>query len=157
MGEEAGATSPFLFFTDFHDELADAVREGRRREFKDFAAFASQDARARIPDPNARETFDMSRIVEGPDAAEWLRFYQALLTLRHRAIVPGIAGAHALEATVLTQSAVQAVWRLGDGRLLSILLNLGDLPVDVFMQEEPAFAAGTPGGPASCAVWIDLP
>ncbi|KFD30061.1 malto-oligosyltrehalose trehalohydrolase [Sphingobium yanoikuyae] len=157
MGEEAGATSPFLFFTDFHDELADAVREGRRREFKGFAAFASQDARARIPDPNARETFDMGRIVEGPDAAEWRRFYKTLLALRHRAIVPGIAGAHALEATVLTQSALQAVWRLGDGHLLSILLNLGDLPVDVSMREKPAFAAGTPGGPASCAVWIDLP
>ena len=157
MGEEAGATSPFLFFTDFHDELADAVREGRRREFKSFAAFARQDARARIPDPNAHKTFDVGRIVEGPDAAEWRRFYQTLLTLRHRAIVPGIAGAHALEATVLTQSAVQALWRLGDGRLLSILLNLGDLPVDCSRREKPAFSAGTPGGPPSCAVWIDLP
>ena len=51
MGEEWGATQPFCFFTDFHDELADAVREGRRREFKRFPEFASEAARAHIPDP----------------------------------------------------------------------------------------------------------
>ena len=157
MGEETGATSPFLFFTDFHDDLADAVREGRRREFKGFAAFASAAARAHIPDPNARATFDMARVVGGPDGAEWRSFYNALLTLRHQIIVPGIAGAHAIGATVLSDSAVQAVWRLGDGRLLSILLNLSDLPVDVSRGEQPAFVAGTPGGAASCAVWIELP
>lgn len=157
MGEESGATSPFLFFTDFHDELADAVREGRRREFKGFAAFASEEARAHIPDPNAPATFDMARVVEGPDAAEWRSFYKTLLTLRHQVIVPGIAGAHALEATVLSGSAVQAVWRLGDGRLLSILLNLGELAVEGPRREQPIFAVGTPGGSASCAVWIDLP
>ena len=157
MGEESGATSPFLFFTDFHDELADAVREGRRREFKGFAAFASEKARALIPDPNARATFDAARVADGADAPEWRSFYKTLLTLRHQAVVPGIAGAHALEATVLSDSAVQAVWRLGDGRLLSILLNLGNLPVDVSKREKPAFAVGTPGGPTSCTVWIDLP
>src|SRR5690606_38356432 len=42
MGEEWGATQPFCFFTDFHDELADAVREGRRREFQKFPEFASE-------------------------------------------------------------------------------------------------------------------
>ena len=31
MGEEWGETRPFCFFTDFHGELADAVREGRRQ------------------------------------------------------------------------------------------------------------------------------
>jgi 1,4-alpha-glucan branching enzyme len=33
MGEEFGETHPFLFFTDFHGELAKAVREGRAKEF----------------------------------------------------------------------------------------------------------------------------
>ncbi|WAH62102.1 hypothetical protein LZ023_37480 (plasmid) [Pseudomonas silvicola] len=32
MGEEYGETNPFLFFTDFHGDLAKAVREGRARE-----------------------------------------------------------------------------------------------------------------------------
>ena len=32
-GEEDTSTNPFLFFTDHNPTLADAVREGRRREF----------------------------------------------------------------------------------------------------------------------------
>ena len=47
MGEEHGETRPFLFFTDHIDpSIADATREGRRHEFKEFAGF--EDA---IPDP----------------------------------------------------------------------------------------------------------
>ncbi len=36
MGEEYGSQAPFPFFTDHHDELADLVREGRRKEFAGF-------------------------------------------------------------------------------------------------------------------------
>src|SRR5690606_21828474 len=53
MGEEWGTRTPFLFFTDFHDELAAAVREGRRNEFSALPAFADPQLRATIPDPNA--------------------------------------------------------------------------------------------------------
>ena len=45
MGEETASTTPFLFFTDHHAELADAVREGRRQEFAGFAEFADPDKR----------------------------------------------------------------------------------------------------------------
>lgn len=31
MGEEYGETHPFLFFTDFHGDLAKAVRKGARK------------------------------------------------------------------------------------------------------------------------------
>ena len=60
MGEEWAAPEPFLFFCDFHDELADAVREGRRNEFAKFPAFRDEETRARIPDPNAEATFARS-------------------------------------------------------------------------------------------------
>src|SRR5689334_4486368 len=33
MGEEFGATTPFLFFCDFSPDLAEKVRQGRREEF----------------------------------------------------------------------------------------------------------------------------
>ena len=60
MGQEWGAETPFLFFTDHHGELAEAVRQGRRREFAKFAAFADPIRRDKIPDPNAVATFDAS-------------------------------------------------------------------------------------------------
>ena len=45
MGEEWSASTPFLFFVDFADDeaLSTAVREGRRREFERFAAFAGRE------------------------------------------------------------------------------------------------------------------
>jgi maltooligosyltrehalose trehalohydrolase len=128
MGDESGSQSPFLFFTDFHDDLADAVREGRRREFAKFAAFADEEARRNIPDPNAETTFAASRPQPGPDAGEWEQLYRTLITLRSTLIVPRLKGAQAIGAQVLGEKAVSASWRLGDGATLSIALDLGDDP-----------------------------
>ena len=128
MGEEQGSETPFLFFTDFHDELANAVREGRRREFARFAAFADPDARAAIPDPNAAATFDASRATPGPAADDWRTFYRHLLALRHTRIVPHLAGATALDASATGDAAVTARWRLADGSTLGFAVDLGDVP-----------------------------
>ena len=86
MGQEWAAGSPFLYFTDHHEELGRAVREGRRREFKTFAAFADPAARERIPDPQAARTFESSRLdwaeLDREPHASVLRLYRALLALR---------------------------------------------------------------------------
>ncbi|WDU64820.1 malto-oligosyltrehalose trehalohydrolase [Pseudomonas poae] len=122
MGDEVNAEQPFLFFTDHHGELAEAVREGRRDEFADFAAFKDPERRERIPDPNALTTFEQSApsFADTPHA----RLYRQLLSLRHRHIVPRLPGSMALGAQVLGDAAVSARWRLGDGSLLQIDLNL---------------------------------
>jgi maltooligosyltrehalose trehalohydrolase len=75
MGEESFDQHPFLFFTDHIDPaIADATREGRRREFAAFTAFSGED----IPDPQAVETFLRSKLSQaGPDP-----FYKELLALR---------------------------------------------------------------------------
>ena len=153
MGEEEGSRAPFLFFTDFHDDLADAVREGRRREFARFAAFADPAVRERIPDPNARSTFDASRPQPGEDAAEWRAFYGRLLALRHQRIVPRLLGTTGQGAKVLGEGAVSADWRMGDGSGLTIAVNLGDAPVHFPDQGEPFFTLGQPGEPDSLAAW----
>jgi len=128
MGEDEGSESPFLFFTDFHDELADAVREGRRREFAKFDAFADEEARKGIPDPNARSTFDASIPRPGPQAGEWRALYRDLLALRHVHIMPRLKGAVGLAADVTGPGRVKARWRMADGATLTILIDLGDAP-----------------------------
>jgi maltooligosyltrehalose trehalohydrolase len=81
-GEEWGAGTPFLYFTDHADPaLGDAVRRGRRAEF---AAFGwAPDA---IPDPQAQQTFAASRLRwderEAPAHARILAWWRALLALR---------------------------------------------------------------------------
>ena len=134
MGEEFGSRTPFLFFTDHHDELADAVREGRRQEFAGFANFADPEQRERIPDPNAAGTFTAS--IPRPDSPERFAFYQHLIALRMQEVVPRLPGTTSLGAYVIGPKAVVAKWLMGDGAKLTIVTNLGSETVPV----------GTPAG-----------
>ncbi|WP_460150631.1 malto-oligosyltrehalose trehalohydrolase [Pseudomonas sp. S3_A03] len=122
MGDESNAREPFLFFTDHHGDLAAAVREGRRNEFADFAAFHDPERRARIPDPNALSTFAQSAPALADNAHT--EFYRHLLGLRREHLVPHLPGSVALGAQVLANAAVTARWRLGNGRVLQIDINL---------------------------------
>jgi maltooligosyltrehalose trehalohydrolase len=131
MGEESGAKNPFLFFVDFSGPLAEAVRDGRRREFARFPAFASSDAQARIPDPLASATFERSRI--DPSAfsdAKIPALYRTLLGLRHREIIPRLQGPRGFAASYDYDGPVLTVrWLLPDGSALSLLANLSSKPV----------------------------
>jgi len=58
QGEEYGEAAPFRFFTDHVDPfIADATREGRRREFAHFAGFSGE-----VPDPQDVESFALSKL-----------------------------------------------------------------------------------------------
>lgn len=133
MGEEVHAQQPFLFFTGYSGQLAEAVREGRRKEFSKFADFNDASRRARIPDPNHIETFERSRVPAeaelDDDQRAWRDFYRRALAIRREFIIPGLKHARSQDVEVLDDAsdnaALVARWRLGNGRLLSIALNLG--------------------------------
>ena len=126
MGEEQASRTPFLFFVDYHDGLADAVREGRRSEFARFAAFTDPAQRAKIPDPIAHSTFEASRPQADPHLGESrLALYRELLALRRTEIIPRLAAAHSLGAKAVGAAAVVARWRMGDGSVLTLVANLG--------------------------------
>jgi maltooligosyltrehalose trehalohydrolase len=85
MGEEYGETAPFLYFTSHTDPaLAQAVREGRRREFAAFTG--GQD----VLDPQGLETFDRSRLRHDLRAQDrhgaLLRWYHDLIALRKHSV-----------------------------------------------------------------------
>ena len=62
QGQEWGATTPFLYFTDHNEELGRLVTEGRRKEFAGFAAFGDAGSTREIPDPQAESTFTASKL-----------------------------------------------------------------------------------------------
>jgi malto-oligosyltrehalose trehalohydrolase len=130
MGEEFGAATPFLYFCDFESELAAAVKEGRCREFARFARFADPEAQAMIPDPNARATFERSKLDWGctarPQHTAWLTLYRRVLALRREHVVPRLAGmgGHAGCFVMLARGGLVCEWRLGDGSRLRLWLNL---------------------------------
>jgi maltooligosyltrehalose trehalohydrolase len=133
MGEEFGATQPFLYFTShLNQELADAVRNGRRQEFARFAAFSDPARREQIPDPNAEQTFHQSIPRPDPETAQaWAGWIKALLLVRHTHIVPRLGGAAAIGTDVLGPMAVKARWRMADGRVLMLAVNLAAAPVPI--------------------------
>ena len=132
MGEEFAAATPFLFFCDFEPGLAAAVTEGRREEFRSFAAFADAAAAEQIPDPSAPTTFMRSKLdwrsLGRPPHAEWRALYRRLLDLRHRVIVPLLPKIAPSRRAwrQLGDSALTVTWPLDDGRALRLDANLGD-------------------------------
>ncbi|WP_333828840.1 malto-oligosyltrehalose trehalohydrolase [Pararhodobacter sp.] len=162
MGEEWGETRPFAFFTDFEGDLARAVREGRRREFAGFAAFKDAGLRDTIPDPNAPETFEASRIDWARPATDeggaWLAFTSGLLALRHAKIVPHLKGAGGDSGKVLlAQDGLIAVdWRL-NGATLGLRANLSDNTAALPGASGDCIL-GTPGplAPHQVTFWLEV-
>jgi maltooligosyltrehalose trehalohydrolase len=134
MGEEWGETRPFTFFTDFHGKLGDAVREGRRAEFRKWASFQDPRNRDRIPDPNAESKFLASRLdwseLDRPSRQQRLDLFRRLLDLRRREIVPLLAGigGHAGEVAVGDGGVFAVRWRAGDGQALALYANIDEEP-----------------------------
>ncbi len=151
MGEEFAAATPFLFFCDFHGALADAVREGRRREFARFARFRDPAARQRIPDPLAESTFARSRLDwssrERDAGRRRLALCRHLLKLRRERLFEHFRRqAGGCAEYRLAASRLQANWRFDDGARLHLLANLGARPqAALALPGECLYAHGDPG------------
>jgi maltooligosyltrehalose trehalohydrolase len=132
MGEEWAASTPFQFFVDFESEpdLAKAVRDGRRGEFKRFKAFSDPEMSQKIPDPTDRSTFEHSRIewseIDRSPHREVLSQTRHLLDLRRTEIVPLLKseyrGSH---YTISPDKVLDVTWRFSQGTL-RLLANFGD-------------------------------
>jgi maltooligosyltrehalose trehalohydrolase len=90
QGEEFGASTPFLYFTNHSDpELSAAVSKGRREEFASFGW--KPDA---VPDPQDAATFEASRLrwkeIEEPEHRDLLDWYRNLIALRRS--TPALTG-----------------------------------------------------------------
>jgi maltooligosyltrehalose trehalohydrolase len=149
MGEEWGSTAPFPFFCDFHGELAEAVRKGRRREFSGaYAKYGDE-----VPDPLDESTFRSAvpdwDARDQPKARRRLTLVRELLSIRRHEIVPRLAGATFGDAAVTDDGLLSASWRMGDGSVLRLVANLSDQPV-----KAPTQPAGTKirGGDLSGAI-----
>ncbi|HEY6881051.1 MAG TPA: DUF3459 domain-containing protein, partial [Polyangiales bacterium] len=151
MGQEWATRAPFLFFSDHEAELGEAVSRGRREEFKHFAAFSDPQLRANIPDPQAMQTFQRSKLRwderAEPDHARVLALYQALLSLRRCDPVLRQVGEVSAEA----RGELLYVRRRAAGQERVLIANFGGIPrsLDDFAQYRELLR--------SCAPSADLP
>ncbi len=86
QGEEFGASSPFLYFSQHDPELGKKVSEGRKNEFNVFGWNPDE-----VPDPQNVSTFEQSKLpwneVKEESHASLLRWHKKLIALR-RATAP---------------------------------------------------------------------
>lgn len=87
MGQEWGASTPFQFFTDHHDELGKLIEDGRRSELQRHPVFATALETKGLPSPQDAATFERSKLnwdeSERDGHGACLRLYREALRLRH--------------------------------------------------------------------------
>ena len=128
MGEEYGETNPFLYFVSHGDpDLVEAVRKGRRKEFEDFGW------QGEVPDPQAEDTFNRSRLSWSWEEDRVRRatrlLYRDLIALRRRepALQPGAASV-SVAAEGAARWITVTLERSADSTIL-IAFNLQERPV----------------------------
>ncbi len=147
MGQEFGASTPFLFFADHcTGDLAEKVHQGRREFLSQFPSYVSPEAQAQVPDPCLDATFEHSRLdlSERQRHAALYRFHQELLRLRREDPVIALQDRHGLDGAVLSPEALvmRFFGKGGDDRLL--VVNLGP-DLEYIPAPEPLLAP-VPGG-----------
>jgi maltooligosyltrehalose trehalohydrolase len=126
MGEEWASKAPFPFFCDFSGDLADAVRQGRRKEFEGaYAKYGDE-----VPDP-LDETTPQSATLDWSDrdrepGRRRLQLVRDLLEVRRREIVPRLADAKFGTADASDNGLLRAEWQLGEGKRLWLTANLSN-------------------------------
>ena len=142
MGEEWGAMTPFPFFCDFQGWLAQAVREGRRREY----GWAYERYGDEVPDPLDEATFRSAKLDwamrDDGESNQRLALVCELLTIRRQHVVPRLANAAFGDARAEDNGLLTASWRMGDGATLHLLANLS-----------PADIAHEASAPKGTAIW----
>lgn len=132
MGEEWGASQPFLFFSDMGGELAEAIRAGRAEEIRDLPIPGG----AEVPDPLAETTFAACKLDWGQRSedkhARFLALYRRLIGIRKEHLVPRLAGmkGNAGRYEMIGEHGIRVQWRLGDGAEYSLIANLSSEPLD---------------------------
>jgi maltooligosyltrehalose trehalohydrolase len=131
QGEEWAASTPFYYFTDYQEpELANAVREGRCREFAAFGWKPEDTA-----DPQARETFERSKLkwdeISKSSHADMLDWHKKLIQLRR--VEPDFLSDELKD--VHTHYDEQARWLVVERKSLSIVCNFADLPRHIPIHE----------------------
>lgn len=154
MGEEWAARQPFMFFSDVGEDLADAIRQSRAEELRDFPG--PSDPNQNSPDPMDESTFVASKLdwnAVGADeqSGRFMSLYRRLIDIRKNEITPRLEGigGNAGSYEILADKAFRVRWRLGDGSLLELVANLSPEPLDnvqVWTAEHlwlEGFATGT--------------
>jgi len=133
MGEEYGETAPFQYFVSHTDpDLIEAVRQGRKREFRSFAWEGEQ------PDPQAEGTFQRCKLNADLQAAgkhrALLEFYKELIRLRKTHAALALLSHDTLEVCAGSQPSVLLIRRRFEDDRVCLVLHLNESAVNAKLE-----------------------
>jgi maltooligosyltrehalose trehalohydrolase len=136
MGEEYGETAPFQYFVSQGDaDLIEAVRQGRKNEFRAFQWDAAP------PDPQHESTFRSSQLcweLQNKEPHNLLReFYRVLLGMRKRFRALGSGDMACIEAASFEQEKAMVVRRWCGGEEISALFNFSNQQASIHFALPP--------------------
>ncbi|MEW6534428.1 MAG: malto-oligosyltrehalose trehalohydrolase [Candidatus Auribacterota bacterium] len=134
MGEEYGEESPFLYFISHSDEhLINAVREGRKKDFKSFGWTTEP------PDPQSESAFEHSKLYW--DRLSQTRnkalheYYQALLELRKKLTALSILTKKKLHVERIPDTAVVLMHRWDEAKHVLVLMNFSNQDYSITLEQ----------------------
>ena len=148
MGQEFGATTPFMYFADHVDrQLAQNVYQGRKQFLSEFPGYRTPEAQDAIPDPCDPSTFERSKLdlSQRVRHADTYQLHRDLLRLRREDPVLARQDRRLIEGAVLGPQAfvLRYTTETDDDRLL--IINLGP-DLSLIPAPEPLLAPVTGGG-----------
>jgi maltooligosyltrehalose trehalohydrolase len=145
QGQEFSASGPFLYFADFDDELATAVRNGRAEFLTQFPSLRAFGA-ATLDDPGNPDTFARCKLdfSERVAHAGAYALHRDLLRLRRETAAFRVSRRGGVDGAVLAPAAFALRFLTGDAGDRLLIVNLGrDL-------DRPSFAEPLLAPPANC-------
>jgi maltooligosyltrehalose trehalohydrolase len=133
QGQEFAASTPFLFFADHNEELAQLIRGGRAEFLSQFPSISCPETQARLPDPGDPRTVERCRLdlSERQRHAEAYALHRDLLRLRRQDPVLRSQRPGGLDGAVLSSEAFVARFFAEDGHDRLLVVNFGrDLYLD---------------------------
>lgn len=144
MGQEFGASAPFLYFAHHQPDLADLVHQGRKDFMSQFRSFATPEMQESIPAPHERATFEACKLnfSERQSQSQLYRLHEDLLRLRREEPAFSSQRRHGLDGAVLSATAfVLRFFHEEEDRLLLV-----NLDVDLHLDPAPEPLLAPPPG-----------
>ncbi len=152
QGQEFSASTPFLYFADHVQPLAQLVREGRMEFLSQFPGIATAETRACLVDPGSPACFARSKLdhAERDRHVEAVTLHRDLLALRRADPVFAAQRSDAIQGAVLGLAAFALRFAGGGHGDRLLVVNLG-ADHDLHVLPEPLLAP--PAGTHWACVW----
>jgi maltooligosyltrehalose trehalohydrolase len=127
QGQEYGASTPFLYFSDHHKELGVLVEHGRAEFLKQFASIAHSDTAYVMGSPQNPQTFERCKLDDGERRrnTHWVALHRDLIKLRREDPVFSAQRSDCLHGAVLGTEAFLLRFFGGSHGDRLLLVNLG--------------------------------